>query len=486
MKNRVIKIKDLVLIFGALLLINTGCVDLEETPKDFTGPSNFYNSPTQIEAAFISSMSRLYGEWSVYGYGHGFFASDDQLYGGNLNFSDNQGGGLWSAHYRAIADLNPAILALNVDKLANSATQEEKDQLMAQAKFLRAYNYFNLVRLFGDTPLITEETNVVTDEILRTPIADVYAFIESDLMYATQNLPETWSDDTQGRPAKAAAKTLLAKVYVTMATAPLNNASYFAKARDMAADVMDDGTYSLVPDINEVFELENAYGPEIMWSFNASEDDITTPPQIWLPGSMADGWGDFKSDKVWGESYPAQPRKDAYLLLEDWDGEPYTTFDGTTPYVKKFLYDTQENQERYRSVQNIPILRFADALLIFAEAENMANGGPTQAAVDAVNQIINRANDYVANPNDALLTTSMSQAAFDAAVIQQRNLELCFEYDRWFDLVRKRILCQMTIPAYLPNCSDNDYLWPIPQTDLRLNPKLIQNPGYTTPPPAGG
>ncbi|MGC1240686.1 MAG: RagB/SusD family nutrient uptake outer membrane protein [Chryseosolibacter sp.] len=484
MNNRLVKIKNLALTFGVLMLMNSACVELDETPKDFTGPSNFYNNPGQIESSFASAMSRLYSEWSGYSYGHWIFANDDQMYGGNLVLSDDHGSDLWNAHYRAIADLNPAIKALIDDRLGTTATQEQKDELMAQARFLRGFNYFNLVRLFGGVPLITEETNVVTDEIVRAPIADVYALIESDLLFATQYLPDSWSDDTQGRPAKGAAKTLLAKVYITMATAPLNNATYYAKARDMAADVMDDGEYTLVTDVDKVFALENAYGPEMMFSFNASEDDNSTPPQIWLPGSMADGWGDFKADKAWGENYPAEPRKDAYLLLEDWEGNPYTTFDGTTPYVKKFLYDSRENQERYRSVQNIPILRFADALLIFAEAENMVNGGPTQAAVDAVNQIIDRANDYAPNAADPLLTTGMSQAAFDAAVIQQRNLEFCFEFDRWHDLVRKRILCDMTIPAYQPNCDENDYLWPIPQTDLRLNKKLEQNPGYATP--AGG
>jgi hypothetical protein len=465
-----------------------GCVDLEETPKDFTGPSNFYNSPNQIEASFVSAMSRLYSEWDVYSYGHGNFAHDDQLFGGSLAISNNHGSGLWRAHYAAIADLNPAIRALNEDKLGTSATPDQKAELMAQAKFLRAFNYFNLVRLFGEVPLITEETDVVNGEILRAPIADVYALIESDLQTAIEGLPETWSDDTQGRPSAGAAKTLLAKVYITMATAPLNDATYFAKARDMAADVMDDGIYSLVPDITEVFALENAYGPEIMWSFNAAEDDNSTPPQIWLPGTMADGWGDFKADREWGEAYPAQPRKDAYLILEDWDGTHWTEWNSTTtPHVRKFTYDSRENQERLRSVQNIPILRYADALLLFAEAENMAAGSPTQAAVDAVNQIIDRANDYVPNPADPLLTTGMTKEAFDAAVIEQRNLELCFEYDRWHDLVRKRILCDMTIDDYKQNCSDSDYLWPIPDTDLRLNPALApNNPGYTTPEPAGG
>ena len=486
MKNRIVKIKNLILMFGALLFINIGCVDLEETPRDFTGPLNFYNSPGQIEAAFVSSMSRLYAEWDVYSYGFGNFIHDDQMFGGSLVISENHGSGLWRAHYRALADLNPAIQALVDDNLGTSASAEQKNELMAQAKFLRAFNYFNLVRLFGDVPLITEETDVVNGQILRAPIREVYNLIESDLEFAVQHLPSTWSEDKQGRPAAAAAKTLLAKVYITIATAPLNDATYFAKARDMAADVIDDKIYSLVPDINDVFALENAYGPEIMWSFNAAEDDNSTPPQIWLPGTMADGWGDFKAERVWGENYPAQPRKDAYLILEDWDGTHWTEWNSTTtPHVRKYTYDSRENQERLRSVQNIPILRYADALLLFAEAENMAEGGPTPDAVDAVNQIIDRANNYVPNPEDPLLTTAMSQAAFDAAVIEQRNLELCFEYDRWHDLVRKRILCDMINPDFRQNCDENDYLWPIPDTDLRLNPALgPNNPGYATPEPA--
>jgi len=144
------------------------------------------------------------------------------------------------------------------------------------------------------------------------------------------------------------------------------------------------------------------------------------------------------------------------------------------------MYDTQDDFDNYSSVMNMPILRYADVLLIYAEAANMANGGPTQAAVDAVNQIIDRANGYVDNPQHPRLTTSMSKEAFDAAVIEERNQELCFEFDRWFDLVRKRILGDKN-PDWTANFSDDDYLFPIPETDLRLNKLLTQNPGYPTP-----
>jgi hypothetical protein len=129
----------------------------------------------------------------------------------------------------------------------------------------------------------------------------------------------------------------------------------------------------------------------------------------------------------------------------------------------------------------MPILRYADALLLFAEAENQVNNGPTQAACDAVNLIIDRATGGVPNAADPLLTTALSKDEFDAAVIQQRSWELCFEYDRWFDVQRKRLLQQVTDPVYVQNYNIEDYLLPIPQKDLRLNKGLVQNPGYTQP-----
>lgn len=484
MKNRISKIFYLALLSGVTLFITTRCVKLDETPSDFVGPDNFYQSASQIESSFASAMNRIFGYWQFYdwqGY-PAYPANTDENNGGDLVISDGFGNACWRNHYRAIADLNPAIQALNLNKLGTTVSDIEKAQLMAQAKFLRAFNYFALVRLYGDVPLIIETTDLIKDEIIRAPVADVYALIVSDLVYATQNLPPTWPSVRQGRPTMDAAKTLLAKVYITMATAPLNDASYYPKARDMAKQVINGGVYSLVPKIEEVFNLDNSYGPEMMWSFINSKDEDVIEPQIWLPGEMADGWGDVVCDLAWTEAYPEQPRKHAYLLLEDWEGNSYTTWDQGTASVKKFLYGPREDFENYVNYQNVVILRFADALLLYAEAENMVSG-PIQAACDAANLIVDRANGGAVNPEDPRFTTSMSKQQFDDAIIRQRNLELCFEYDRWFDICRKRILDKVTIPEYLPNYSVDDYLLPIPQIDLRLNLKLSQNPGYTDPTP---
>ena len=127
---------------------------------------------------------------------------------------------------------------------------------------------------------------------------------------------------------------------------------------------------------------------------------------------------------------------------------------------------------------NIPIIRYADVLLIYAEAQNRLNNGPDASAVAALNQIINRANGYEVNSGDPLATTAMTMEAFEKKVLQERSWELCFEFDRWFDIIRKRILPEVTLPAYIQNFSEEDYLFPIPLQDMRLNPNFVQNPGY--------
>jgi starch-binding outer membrane protein, SusD/RagB family len=486
MKKKISILFYLVLISGVLLLLISRCSKLEEKPTDFVGPDNFYNTTSQIEAAFTASMQRLWGGWQFYDWmGSPQFPSlDDEVYDGDLVIGDDFANDCWSTHYKAIADLNPAIKALVDDKLGTTVSQEVKDELMAQAKFLRAWNYFFLVRLYGDVPLITENSNVVTDEIKRTPTAEVYALIVEDMLFATQHLPEAWGEEGKARPTADVARTMLAKVYITMAGFPMSDASKYVNARDMAKQVMDNGNYHLVTPVEDVFKLENTFGPEMMWSFHNSTEEYVIEPQVWLPGDMANGWGDVTAEKIWGEAYPEEPRKHAYLLLNDvifGTGTTYMDWGKSAPFVRKYLYDSPENLEKNVSYEAFPIIRYADALLLYAEAENQVNG-PTQEACDAVNQIVNRATGGVANPADPLFTTSMTKEEFDDAVIYQRSLELCFEYDRWFTICRKRILDKVCDPVNaLPNYNIEDYLMPIPQKDLRLNPLLTQNPGYTTP-----
>jgi hypothetical protein len=461
-------------IFGLAI----SCKKLDEKPISFVPPSDFYTTPAQIEAAFAASMNRLWDYWGGYGYGQGYFVNDDQYYDGDLVIPNNFASDLWDAHYGAILNLNSAIAAIKKGNLGTSVSQEEVDVLMGQAKFLRAHNYFMLVRMFGDLPLITEDTpDPVSNPMARSSIADVYALIVNDFTEAAAKLPSSWPSEQKGRPTSDAAKGLLAKVYLTMATAPLNDATNYQKAADLANEVIQAGNYYLVHDITQVFTTATKYGPEMMWSYNSNYADINTDPQIYRPDAL-EGWGDIGVQPEWEQKYPSQPRKDAYLLTEI-DGVNYTQWpDQQRPFIKKFMYDNEDDFNNYSSVMNMPIIRYADVLLIFAEADNMAHGAPTQAAVDAVNQVIDRANGYVDNSLHPRLTTSMSKEAFDAAVIEERNQELCFEFDRWFDLIRKRILKEKSIPLIQQNFTDDDYLYPIPDKEIQLNPLITQNPGY--------
>ncbi len=465
------------IFFIAIFFFATSCKKLDEHPAGFVQPSEFYTTPAQIEATFAASMNYVWDYWGGYGYGMGNFIDDDQYYGGELVIGNNHGSDLWDAHYAAILNLNAAIGAMKKGSLDGNASPEKAAELMGEAKFIRAYHYFMLVRMFGGLPLITDDTeNPATAPISRSSVAEVYALIVSDFTEAAAVLPPLWPGGMKGRPTRDAAKGLLAKAYLTMATAPLNDVSNYQKAADLAGQIIQDGNYWLVPDVHDVFTVATKYGPEMMWSLNSNYADINTDAQIYRP-EILDGWGDQSVQPEWEQQYPASPRKDAYILTEV-DGLHYTNWSDGRPFIKKFMYDNQDDYENYSSIMNMPIIRFADVLLIYAEAANMANGSPTQAAVDAINQVIDRANGYAPNAQHPKLTTGMTKEAFDEAVIEERNQELCFEFDRWFDLVRKRILREKSIPSIQQNFTEDDYLFPIPDNDVELNPDIAQNPGY--------
>ncbi|MDO3628363.1 RagB/SusD family nutrient uptake outer membrane protein [Mucilaginibacter sp. BT774] len=457
----------------AILILLSSCKKLQEEPKSVITPNNFYTTTTQIQSAYTASMSLLWSRNQGYSAYMDDFNQDDQIVRGDLNISENYGAELWAAHYSALLNINTAIKALK--KGLVGVDQGQIDDLMGQGKFLRAFNYFMLVRIFGGVPLITEDTpDPVNVKMARSTVQQVYDQIISDFTDAIAKLPVTRSADMRGLPTRDAAKGLLAKAYLTMATFPLNKPENYAKAAEMAGEVIDSANYSLVPDISTLFSVANQYGPEMMWSFNSNAQNQGPDPRIW---SDMRGFGDICAEPTWEQAYPKQPRKDAFIETT-LNGVLYYDLGDYWPGVKKFQYDAPADFAAGRSVVSMPIIRFADVLLIFAEADNMAKGAPSQKAVDAINRVIDRANGHVINSEDPLATTSMTMAEFDNKVIMERDYELCFEIDRWFDLIRKHILKQESLPDYQINFSDNDYLWPIPTNDIQVDPLLTQNPGY--------
>jgi hypothetical protein len=470
------------------LTLLVSCQSLDEMPSGIATPSTFYNTLEQCEAALAGAMAPLWGWYVSPGYGEGagfsaYFGNDDQFEGGNLDIPANYGASLWTGHYKSISNVNALLAAIKGGSLAKFE-QGEIDEIVAQAKFVRAFNYFYLVRMFGDLPLITEDTPdpVKTPLTKRTPVAGVYELIVSDFTYAMQTLrSKTDMDGEQpGRPTKGSAKGFLAKVYLTMATAPLNDVSKYADAEKLSKEIIDSHEYALIDGIWNVFMRQNKEGSETLFSFHSTADDPQTDMNTGKPGEI-DGYDGDKVAIHFESTFADQPRRDAYILRYlDIDGEriPYTDFDSGLPYVRKLYnepYVSLGEGEGGSSADHF-ILRYADILLIYAEASNRTNGGPTADGIIAINSIIDRANDGTGT--EELADIGMTMQDFEDKVIQERAWELCFEMgDRWFDLVRKRILDveNTDTPDALENFSVDDYLFPIPDADAVY---IGQNPGY--------
>lgn len=467
MKYSISKYRSVILSFVTACVLLAGCTKgLEEQPKSFVSTAEFYTDPNQLYAVFSSSMNNLYGGWGPYDSHYEYAGYTDQYANGNLIIPVTHGNRMWNAHYKSIGDLNHAIKSLQ-ERGIDKQPQELVDGLIGHARFLRGWNYFQLVRYYGSLVLLTDSSSNYYDvNASRSPVEEVYHLILSDFEYAMQHIPDVVQ---QGMPTKEVATAMLAMAHLTMATYPLQQTENYSKAADYAWQVIQSGKYSLVPDINRVFTKETEYGPELMWGFHATTAD---------PSIAAGTWFNFGVSVQWLNNFPEQPRKYAWFNFKDENGVPYLD-QGMTPSMQKYLYAGDLTNGLLTA--GMPIMRYADVLLIYAEAANMAAGTPSTEAVWAINQVIERANGNDPDAEDELATTDMSAEAFDEKVIQERNWEFSFEgSSRWFDLIRKHILKENALPEFQQNFTEDDYLWPIPLYDLRNAPNLAQNPGYPT------
>ncbi|QNL48381.1 RagB/SusD family nutrient uptake outer membrane protein [Olivibacter sp. SDN3] len=359
-----------------------------------------------------------------------------------------------------------------------------KQRYVAEAKFLRALAYFNLVRLYGGVPIVTTATEGAEGlEAPRATVEEVYTLIESDLQEAEQILPESYDATDRGRVTKGATRGLLAKVYLTRAGAD-QGSSYWAQAAVKAEEVINGGVYNLYPTFAEAFALSARGGIENIFEIQHITD---------VRGhSLGRGYG-VRAAPIYPGTGAGIARVTANLfnLYADDDQRKAVTFLTSYTYQGNTveLSVTDPNPANAVSFQklwdrtattnggegtSIPILRFADVLLIYAEALNEASGGPTAEAYEAINRVRFRAG---LNP-----LANLDYQSFKEAVLLERRLELTFENNRFFDLLRTDKLVE-TIRA------DNSFnrnaqiqvhhvLLPIPQLDMDVNPLLEQNPGY--------
>ncbi|MFN1215838.1 RagB/SusD family nutrient uptake outer membrane protein [Chryseobacterium kwangjuense] len=373
--------------------------------------------------------------------------------------------GYWIGQWQAINRANQVIT--NVPGIQMDTNL--RDRLVAEAKMLRAYFYFNLVRIYGGVPIFDGiQSNY---NIPRNSTEEVYNFIISDLTAAAAVLPQTYGAADLGRVTKGGALGLLSKVYLYKKD--------WQRAFDTSNQVIAMG-YGLDPDFNHLFRPAGEFGSESVFEVNCGCD-----PQL---GSSAGsqyaevqgvrnqfGWGFFTPSQALENAFePGDIRKELTILrngettpegdlIAMGDDQSVTTYNQKV-YVPKAL---NNNSCGYGSIQNIRILRFAEILLINAEAANEL--GNTATAILNLNKVRDRA--------DLLGTTATTQAGLRTAIWHERRVELALEGDRFVDLVRTGQAATVLAP-YGFKAGKNE-LFPIPlDAMVESNGLFTQNPGY--------
>lgn len=531
-------------VLFAALLTTSACVDdLTEVPSDFVAPENFYNNQgdaiAAVNAAYATfvtlpsplSSSNYLGRnfWMLVEYPTEYVTS--RLSAGNersligtfhAQFSPTHSylRGVWEAAYAGINRAN-AVIARVPDIDMN---ETRRDQIVGEAKFLRALHYYWLAGLFGGVPLKLDETSSIEGGTLaRSSATETYAQIEKDLTEAAAVLPNSWPTSEYGRATKGAALTLLGKAYMqSAATVPI--AGSYQKAINTFRQVQGLG-YSLVPGNRyaSLFDGTNERASEIIWSiqnirvegFGGRMTEWFTPrPNPRLNPSGQEN--QFQAERPFYDSYPAADvRKAATWLTQFTNSEGKTViwewksgiqsssqYGATGPGVRKYI--DWASPDGGAEEPDYVILRYADVLLSIAEALNETSG-PTGEAYDLVNQVRARAG---LGP----LAPGLSKDAFRNAVFLERKYELAMELHGVFDMRRNwewakaRIETSMKLArdaagggidinkspftSSVEKCSvtpksvcfnpitDKWRLYPIPSGAIELNPLLTQNPGW--------
>lgn len=388
--------------------------------------------------------------------------------------------GSYAPAYRGINRSNTII-----DRLPSISMDEAlKKRYIAEAKFLRALHYFNLVRYYGGVPLVTAETTSLEGlELERSTVAAIYSLIEADLKEAESVLPKSYPAAETGRATQGAAKGILAKVYLTRA-GTTTGSPYWAQAASKAKEVVDLSVYELYQNFADAFALTARGGRENLFEVQYLTDvrghalgrNFGVRSALIYPSG---GAGIARVSASLLNAYTAADKRKAVTLLTSYVVNNVTTIlsatdpDPTKAVSFQKLWDKTAKTSGGEGT-SIPILRFADILLMQAEALNEANNGPNTEAYAALNRVRIRAG--------LAPLAGLSVAQFKEAVWLERRMELAFENSRRFDLVRTGRLAEAVKSenSFTRNATIQPFhnLLPIPQTDMDANPKLVQNPGY--------
>jgi len=460
--------------------INTG--NYPQTAEELITLVNGAYQPLQRPKLYNMRMwtSDIFAGNSIVGAGGGEDGIETTQLSNFVTSTDNQGVlDLWRGPWPGILSANIIIKTaptLNID----DAT---RNRSLGEAYFLRAHYYFILVRFFGDVPLVTEPQDVNGDLYpARAPKADIYNLIVSDLEKAAELLPlkSQYSESDKGRASKGAAMGLLAKVYLTQGN--------WQKTVDLTTQLQSMG-YALNADYSDNFNINNENSVESLfevqyasdggYDFWSNENQASWTSTFMGPrGSnfVGGGWGWNQPTQEFISSYEAGDLRKAKTVFYEgcpqYDGKEYQANYSLTGYnVRKFLVPLSAFPSYDNSPLNFPVLRYSEVLLMKAEALNEL--GQTAAAAAPLNLVRARAG--------LSAVSGLSQANFREKVLHERRMELAFEGQRWFDLIRVNN-GQYGLDFFhsigKTNATTKHLLLPIPQIERDRNPNLTQNPGY--------
>lgn len=397
----------------------------------------------------------------------------------------------WLTNFNGIYRANVVLdkLASNGDVITDATLRKRFE---AEAKFLRAFYYFDLVRWFGKVPLIDQPTSVAEAlNIPRTDVSSVYDLIISDLQFAVQNLPETYAAADKGRVTKYAAQGVLALVYMTRSgpdygiSGPGLGKNEWNDALTLLNSIISSGKYSMLSAYTDIFSYSNENNAEVLFDVQyitgASPVLGGTFPWVLIP----DTWFQSLGKAVQG-GLTIRPASnilvnsfDASDVRKDFSIQQGYTYNGVyeeRPFFKKYVDISKVPSNRLDWPINFIVLRYTDVLMMKAECIlNGASGTQTEVD-DIVNQVRQRAG----------VTTTLSNVTKEQ-LFAERQKEFMAEGSRWHDLVRSGLVTSV-MPDWIQNIDvqgqiqpfqTNYIIYPIPQSEIDVKDGLYdQNPGY--------
>lgn len=482
------------------LFLETSCVDLKQEPQGFITEEEYIGS-MDVDA-LEKAVTALYnnfrgtnaaGKHDNYGFNcrtQAFNVGADDItcsptkannrltYFKNLSPSSSANSAdvevTWRQHFNVINNSNKLI---NNVIIPEGEKGKEYQTILGEAYFIRALSYFYLVRWFGDIPLILNSSEA-GNNMSRTSVAEIYdKAIVPSLTQAIAWLPTTSRSGDSSTPSQWAAKACLADVYMTMAGWPLKKQECYGKAAELLKDIIDNSQLYLTSKYEDLWkEALKTKANEHMFAIHHSQPNGTASNYgiSYYPADyVSGGWADYYGTKEFYLNYPDDSRK-KWNYMTEWENKSkvVVSYEKSTdglPAIAKY-YDY--NGKNAQSNGITPIYRYADVLLMYAEASTRATSSVNAQALKCIQDVQKRA-------GSTTLVTTTNVAEFEQAVFNERGWEFFAEMKRWFDLVRLEKVSEVRTNVWNGSLfqSHNHYYMPIPDQQILLT-GWTNNAGY--------